>query len=283
MANAALGVPVPYTVTGYSSSPIPLRDPANVANDEPGLVGWGDTLSAGSSRFISISLSRALSPHSFCCVLGTSPGIQVRVVGFSSLTNMNSGLGGTLLTGWVNTLSTKSSDLNRKHLSVFNGGGFSFVRVEFLSTINGTSLEPWRVLLGDWVEPSYNIEVGAQSAIDDRQRRQYAPTGRRNFFNTGIYPAFTGAWSWIEPEQYKRVFRPLTLLVGGSVPLVFCLDRENTECGEDDTYYGDLEKEQVITHEDGQMYSYGFTIVSVAPIEPNPAIMFYQGTPGPVP
>jgi hypothetical protein len=48
---------------------------------------------------------------------------------------------------------------------------------------------------------------------------------------------------------------------------VFVLDWEENVWGQDGLYYGDLERDQSIVLDDGQLYSYSFTIVDIAPVD----------------
>lgn len=274
MANAALGIPVRYSIGGWWPASLP-RPVANVANDEPGLVGWGITMNTGDFADLVITMARGLSQLSFMCCLGLAKNVQSRLLAYNSLSDRDNNVNPIVLFDWTNHLSVNSSNSQRKHLRVFNGNNYTFLRVQFRVTQNGTPLDPWRILIGDWIEPPDNIEIGAESLIDDRQRRQYAITGRRNFVNAGVYPGFTGQWPWLSRDYYRSIIRPLSLRVGASFPVVFCLDREETAWGEDELYYGDLEKDQPLTHEDGGLYSFGFTIVDIAPVAPGDDFLYY--------
>lgn len=261
MANAGLGLPFEYTVAGDSGSM--ARPSSNVANDEPGLVVQKNLAHTG-SFYIDINLT-STEDVSFYAVLGVNVAFDTVLEGFTSSGNRTSNTGGVVL-GAGTTMSTNRTGL-RRLFKVFAASNRKFLRLSISNQSGVTAdLRFWRLLVGKWISPADNIEVGAVAKIDDRQLRRYAVTGRRNFKKVGIFPAFTGEWPWISKTEYDTQVKPMLLTYGASTPVLFCLNYEDADWGENDLYYGDLEKDQAISHDDGQLWSYSFSIVDIAPV-----------------
>lgn len=262
MANAGFGLPYVYTIPSDSGSF--ARPTSNVMNDEPGLV-VSKNLANNASFYIDINLDVASSDISFFAILGVNINFDTVLHAFTSSANRTAGTSPEVLMAG-GSLSSNRTGLRRK-LTVFAPNSKKYLRL-YISNQSGVTadLEFWRVLVGKWISPADQIEVGAQAKIDDRQNRRYGQNGRRNFSNNGVYPAFTGQWPWISDTEYKTMIKPMMLKYGASIPVLFCLNYEDTVYGEDDLYYGDLEKDQAIGLDDGQLYSYGFSIVDIAPV-----------------
>lgn len=263
MANAGLGLPYPFTVA--AGSPAADRPWSNCANDEPGLV-VSVPLANNAYGYLDIDLDPSSSDVSFASLVGVSHEFTWSVSAYTSSANRTSGTGATVLVATTGPLSSNRTGM-RKAVAAFAPTSRKYLRVTIRNVSGSTvDFQFWRFLVGKWVSPDDNIEVQAQAKIDDRQQRRYGTNGRRNFNNVGIFPAFTGKWPWLSPEQYRSEFKPMMLTYGASIPVLFCLDIEDTEWGEDETYYGDLEKDQGISMEDGQLFSYEFSIVDIAPV-----------------
>lgn len=266
MANALLGVPAELTLDNATGTQ--TRPALNALNDEPGLIAWDSDVTTGYANF-DVSCNVPINDNGFLLILGLeSTNFQVRLERFSSLADLQSNTNGTLVFLETNGFSSNSSNSKRKFFKTFSGTGMQHFAIRIRANSGTARLDPWRILLGNYIQPSDNIEIRAQSQIDDRQRRQFSPTGRRNFINTGVFPAFTGRWPWLSLTEYRENIRPLSLKRGASRPVVFVLDPDETSWGEDEIYYGDLEKDQSIVHDDGELYGYSFTIVDIAPVVP---------------
>lgn len=262
MANAGFGLPQAYTIAAVTGTQV--RPASNLLNDEPGLVYESNTIANGAESYIDIDYTGSIS---FLCVLGLVSSAQIRVITYTSAATRTANTGGVDITGFK-TLSTNKSSTNHKHFVTFAAQSSGFIRVGILNNSGAAvPLIAWRLLLGKWIEPADNIEVQAQASIDDRSARRYSSTGRRNFTKYGIYATFTGKWPWISDTEYKTLIRPMMLQYGASVPVVFVLDYAESVWGQDGLYYGDLERDQSIVLDDGQLYSYSFTIVDIAPVD----------------
>lgn len=261
MANAGFGLPLDYTIAGDSGSM--ARPSANVLNDEPGLVVQKN-LANNASFYIDIDVS-GTEDISFIAAFGVNLNFDTVVNAYTSGANRTANTDPlTLSTGPA--LSLYRTGL-RKYFKVFTPTSRKFLRFSISNQSGATAdLRFWRLLVGKWISPADNVEVGAVAKIDDRQLRRYAVTGRRNFKKVGIFPAFTGQWPWISKTEYDTMIKPMMLKYGASTPVVFCLNYEDTSWGENDLYYGDLEKDQATSHEDGQLYSYSFSIVDIAAV-----------------
>lgn len=261
MANAGFGLPLNYTIAGDSGSM--ARPSSNVLNDEPGLVVQKN-LANNASFYIDVNVS-GTTDISFLAILGANVAFDTVVNAYTSAGNRTSNTSPeTIVTGGA--MSANRTGLRRK-LSVFNPNAKKFLRVQVINQSGATAdLSFWRLLIGKWISPADNIEVQAQTKIDDRQNRRYGQNGRRNFQNIGVWPAFTGKWPWISYAEYTTMIKPMMLKYGASRPVMFCLNYEDTVWGEDDLYYGDLEKDQAVDLDDGQLYSYQFSIVDIAPV-----------------
>jgi hypothetical protein len=234
-------------------------------NDEPGLVFESPSVANGGLVSFKITCSGAVS---FVSILGLPSSATVDLTRFPTQTDMDNGTNGTVVFTATAPISTNKSSTHFKLFKKFTAVSTGFYRLNLIN--NSGSAGPvifWRLLMGKWVEPADNIEVQAQASIDDRSARRYSSIGRRNFTKYGIYPTFTGKWPWISDTEYKTMIRPMMLQYGASVPVVFVLDWEENVWGQDGLYYGDLERDQSIVLDDGQLYSYSFTIVDIAPVD----------------
>lgn len=265
MANAGFGLPYIATISIASGNP-EVRSASNLANDEPGLVyESGNVVANNGVVAIKVACSGAVS---FVSVLGLNVASDIRVFSYTSQANMDANTSPVLVANYTAAMSTNKSSTNFKHFVRFNDVSTGFYRVELRNLSGATaSLTAWRLLIGKWIEPADNIEVQAQASIDDRSARRYSSIGRRNFTKYGIYPTFTGKWPWISDTEYKTMIRPMMLQYGASVPVLFVLDYAESVWGQDGLYYGDLERDQSIVLDDGQLYSYSFTIVDIAPVD----------------
>jgi hypothetical protein len=264
MANAGFGLP--KDVTFISANATLERPASNLLNDEPGLVFKNDAMANGSSVILFFSVEAYASSEMFASVLGVPEGFDVTVKTFASSAHQSAGTP-SQFTGASSGMSSNRTGL-KKFLFIIPETTSAWFMVQLTNNSGVTAdCKAWRVLFGNWVEPSDNVEVGATATIDDRQNRRYSNTGRRNFTSLGIYPAFSGNWPWINATEYKTLIKPMTRLYGASKPVVFCLDYEETTWGEDDLYYGDLEKEQSIKLDDGELYGFSFSIVDIAPVQ----------------
>lgn len=266
MANAGFGLPLPYTIASFDG---PVTRPwSNVTNDEPGLVVVSPVKADDDSTFVMIDVDSD-EDISFLALLGVNIAFDVSVSAYTSDANRTSNTDPLILTstaGGEGSMSANRSGL-RRGFYTFPATDRKFLTVSIINRSGGAStIEMWRLLVGKWISPADNIEVPATAKIDDRQNRRYGQNGRRNFQNIGVWPAFTGQWPWISQTEYKTMIKPMMLKYGASRPVVFCLDYEDTDWGEDDLYYGDLEKDQAIDLGDGQLYAYQFSIVDIAPI-----------------
>lgn len=263
MANAGFGLPLPYSI--ISNSGAPVRPVANILNDEPGLVVQYDGLANAATFFIYFDVTSS-QDVSFFSMLGMNISTAITLRAYATDADRASNTGGITIYSGPSALSSNRSGL-RKSLFTFTPTSRKYLRVDVQNTSGSTSsVSFWRMLVGKWISPADNIEVQAQAKIDDRQNRRYGQNGRRNFQNIGVWPAFTGKWPWISSTEYTTMIKPMMLKYGASRPVLFCLNYEDTAWGEDDLYYGDLEKDQAIDLDDGQLYSYQFSIVDIAPV-----------------
>lgn len=267
MANAGIGIPFEYRIEAVGGQALPPSTPwANVANDEPGLVTGSDSYSTAHNSYMVISVSGAENVSFLCVLASENSEITARLDSFSSLADALANTSPTPVVPYTGPLSLNRSG-SPKIFETFSPTSRKYFRVYFRN--GGASSKDtflWRVLVGKWVEPDDNIEVGPSVRVDDRQNRRYAFTGRRNFVDAGVYPAFSGKWPWIDRESFEQDFRPMMLKYGASRPMVFCLDREDTDWGEDGLYYGDLEKDLSITLDDAELHEFSFSIVDIAPV-----------------
>ena len=263
MANAGFGLPQPYTIAAVIGT-TEVRPASNLLNDEPGLVFESQIVPNNGELSIDFNFT---GPLSFLCLLGLNALCQVTLLSYASAADRAASTAQTVVFAYSGPSINKSST-NFKNFHTFSPTSAVFyrLRIKNVSGIN-TALNFWRLLMGRWVEPADNIEVQAKASIDDRSARRYSSTGRRNFTKYGVYPAFSGKWPWISDTEYKTMIRPMMLQYGASKPVLFCLDYAESTWGQDGLYYGDLERDQSIVLDDGQLYSYSFTIVDIAPVD----------------
>ena len=263
MANAGFGLPLPYTIVSGTGSP--TRPWSNITNDEPGLVVTTSPVANSGAVILFVDINSSDS-FSFISFLGLN--IQTFLTINAYLTNADR-TSNTNAIQFINAnmyLSANRSGL-RRSFNTFTPITRKFLKIQITNTSGGASpISFWRMLIGKWIMPADNIEVSAQTKIDDRGNRRYGVNGRRNFTNVGVWPAFTGQWPWLSKTEYNTMIKPMILKYGASRPVLFVLNYEDTDWGEDDMYYGDLEKDQAVAMDDGQLYSYGFSIVDIAPV-----------------
>lgn len=271
MANALLGVPQDYTVAASGGSNI-----AFVTNDEPGLVFSANLSAAGQGGTITGALNIDFDvtdsdPIGALVVLGLFTPFATGKLQFTwkcATTSANRTAGTFTYASAALTpeFSTNRTAAEAKHLFMLPATRterYWRLVVQGLST--PVNFQPWRILLCKVIQPADNIEVGAGSGVDDRSDRRYARSGRRVIDPTVICPTFQGTWPWIDDTTMKQDIRPLMFKRAGTFPVLFVLDPADTTWGEDAVFYGDLEKNQSISFDDGQLYSYSISIVSIAP------------------
>jgi len=266
MANAGFGLPINWTFGAHNTAvDLPWE---NTGNDEPGLVFSDSNVTNNGRRSMRFQLDREISGECFFCTLGLPDDVEVYIRTYANQADYDADTSLTI-EDFASEFSTNHTATSRKFFMLFTPAApTKWFRVDFYNRSGATStMYAWRVLVGEWIEPADNIEIRASSNVDDRQKRQYAVTGRRNFFNAGVYPVFQGKWPWLTLDEYRTKIRPMSMKYGSSIPVVFCLDYEDTDWGEDELYYGDLEKEHAVGHEDGNLYSYAFTIVDIAQVD----------------
>jgi hypothetical protein len=140
-----------------------------------------------------------------------------------------------------------------------------FWQIVITNTTGATAFNNiWKALFLETIQPVTNVEAGSGPTIDDRSERRYTRSGRRVIDPTVVCPAFQGAWPWLTAAEAHRI-RKMMYQRGGSYPVVFCLDPEDTVWGEDYLYYGDLEKSMKIDLDNDDLNAFSFSIVSIAP------------------
>lgn len=270
MANALFGIPQDYTVTASGGSNISF-----VTNDEPGLVYSANIGAAGQgATFTSVTIDFDVTdsdPISVLAVLGVFlPYVAGRLsFAWSAATTSGNRTAGTFAYtsgAQVPAYSANRTAAEAKHLFITPTPRTErFWRLTVTGLGAPVNFQPWRILLCKRIQPVDNIEVGAALGVDDRSERRYARSGRRVIDPTVVCPTFRGNWPWIDDTTMKQDIRPLMLKRAGTFPILFVLDSDDTTWGEDTMIYGDLEKSQSITHDDGQLYGYSFAIVGIAP------------------
>lgn len=263
MANAGFGLPSPIVVSVASGGEV--RPASNLTNDEVGLIYESSPVTTGSTIQLKFTCS---DPISFIALMGVEFNGTIQFIRYASQANMDAGTSGTTIFTGQAPLSTSKSSTHFKFFETFAAVSTGFYRIVISQTSGATNpIRFWRLLAGTWISPADNIEVQAQSSIDDRSARRYSSIGRRNFTRYGVYPSFTGKWPWLSKTEYDTMIRPMMLKYGSSIPVLFCLDYDDATWGQDTLFYGDLERDQVIIHDDGQLYGYGFTLVDIAPVD----------------
>jgi hypothetical protein len=265
MGNALLGVPQAYTITSPAdaTAAYPM---SNITNDEPGLIWRTAAMAQNNTRDIDITVS-GTEPIGVIAIFGLLTGtpMNIRITSYPTTTDRANGTNLTEHRATINAFfsANRSSD-RAKILANFTPTSNRYFRIRVTNQWpNAYVFEMSRLLMTKKIQPPDNIEVGASFGIDDRSSRRYARSGRRNIDPTVIMPTFSGGWPWIETAQMRADFRPLMLQRGATFPALFVMDPDETTWGEDEMIYGDLEKTQSITYEDGQLFSYFFNIVGI--------------------
>lgn len=266
MANAFIGVPQGYNL----ASPLPAVEASAkyVGNDEPGLIFLSPSGTAQST--FNINLDSGSSVDALLFFMGRSANYRVDYFAATTAGNRDSGNWSFTGSHREGSLSSNRSQTDYfKYLVMFGGRRTErFWRIVVYFAENGTStgfIEVQRMLFLRKIQPPDNIEVGAAIGIDDRSNRRYSRGGRRNIDPAGIFATFQGGWPWIDPALFKSDFRPLMRKRGGTYPVAFVFDADDKVWGEDEIFYGDLEKQQSITYEDGNLFSFAFSIVDIWP------------------
>jgi hypothetical protein len=264
VANAFIGIPQAYSLVAPISGQYPAD---NFTNDEPGLI-FRSNAGVANVTF-NLDLPAGSDPIGAMLLLGApSAGYSIRWLAATTATNRTNGVWTYDATTNGSMSANRSAD-DAKYLHVpGTAQNYRFWRVVIYydvgHTLTGT-IEFWRLLLLKKIQPPDNIEVGATIGIDDRSERRYARGGRRNIDPVGIFPSFSGSWPWLDAATFRNDFRPLIYKRGATYPVAFVFDSDETTWGEDEIFYGDLEKNQSLTYEDGYLFSYSFSIVSLAP------------------
>lgn len=263
MADALIGIPQDYTVTSTRGSNI-----AFVTNDEPGLT-FSDTIASPNVIVIDMDVTD-IDPISAIAILGQNAGAyasgKVSFMIQAATTAANRTAGTFAYTSQAfQALSTNRTAAQAKSFMQFAARTERFWRLTVTALGAAVAFQPWRILLCKVIQPQDSLDAGASAGVDDRSDRRYSRSGRRVIDPTVVVPTFQGTWSLLDEATMKQDFRPLMYKRAGTFPVLFLFDPADTVWGEDSMIYGDLEKAQTISYDEGLNYSFSFGIVAIAP------------------